>query len=99
MIHRSSLSPRIANFTPTGSKLLLRRHARSEKVGAILIPQIAARTEMAKFDVVKAGPKAQHVRAGDVVLAPCQLQFGRIELDDEKLEIATEDLMAAVIPQ
>ena len=104
MIHTSRLAPRIESFRPVGNKLLLRRHPREKKSGSIPLPSIASHSEMAEFTVLQVGPKVEKadVKPGDVVLAPCQLQFTKVELGEgqqaEPLEIAPWDLLAAVIP-
>lgn len=91
--------PQIENFRPLGNKLLLSRHERADKIGDIYIPQTAGRTDMAHFTVLKTGKDCEACNPGDVVLAPCQMSFTKIEMAGEKLEIAAEDLMTAVIPK
>jgi len=97
-IHRSSLNPRIESFTPVGDRVLLRRHARPDKVGSIHLPTNTAHVDLAKFDVIAAGPKCESVKPGDIALAPAQLTFGRVEVRGEELEVAPEKILSAFIP-
>lgn len=98
MIHRSSLHPQITNFVPVGDKVLLKRHARPEKVGAIFMPGQARFVDLAKFDVVMAGKDCKQIKAGDTVFAPCQLTFSKFEMNEIEFEVAPESILSAYIP-
>jgi co-chaperonin GroES (HSP10) len=99
MIHHSSLNPQITKFTPIGEQVLLRRHQRPDKIGAIILPSNARFVDLAKFDVLAVGPKCESVKPGDIALAPCQIGFVSFDLAGEKVEVAQEKLLSAVIPQ
>lgn len=94
MIHRSSLNPTITSFTPVGSKVLLRRHKRPTEVGGIMMPSNARFVDLAKFDVILCGPKCTDVKPGDTAWAPTQLNFGVVEVNGEKLEVAPENILS-----
>lgn len=97
MIHRSSLAPQIKSFSPVGNRVLLRRHDRPTKIGAIELPGNARHIYLAKFDVLACGPKCENVKVGDIALAPGQLTFGTFNLDGEEVEVASETLLSAYI--
>lgn len=95
MIHRSSLTPIITVFRPVGQQVLLRRHERPEKIGAIVLPSNARFVDLAKFSVIKCGPKCESVKAGDTAYAPAQLAFSKVTIGTEELEVAPENILSA----
>ena len=97
--HRTSLNPTIKSFTPTGDKVLMRRHTRPDQIGEIVMPSNARFTDLAKFDVIACGPKCESVHAGDFAYAPCQLNFGIVEVNGESLEVAPESILSAFEPK
>jgi co-chaperonin GroES (HSP10) len=99
MIHRSSLAPVITSFDPIGDRVLLRRHERPEMVGQIVLPSNARFVDLAKFTVIKCGPKCESVKPGDIAYAPAQLAFGAVTVGTEELEVAPEKILSAFSPQ
>lgn len=97
-IHRSSLNPTLPGFRPVGDKVLMRRHARPAESGGIVMPTNARFTDLAKFDVIRVGPKCVSVSIGDIALAPAQLAFGKVNVAGEELEVAPESILSAFIP-
>jgi hypothetical protein len=81
----ASLNPRVLSVRCIGSNLLVKRQEDAEKVGALFMPDNQKHVGLAKFDVIAVSPKVAQeygIKPGDVVYAPRQLGFQRVELPE-----------------
>lgn len=80
---------------PVNDRVIIKRDEASEKVGSIVVPEMAKERPL-EGEVVAAGPEAKMIHAGDHVL------FGRysgteIKHDGVELVIMREDEVLAVV--